>query len=434
MSTEKNVVIFINAMRPETPKAIREYESRTKSTIQPIILVDESVSEAIYSANHQDEIPSEIPRITCNFDSKKDVEVALSEYLPKILSITAQFENCVDELSKIVDYFPGLKLPTKDALIASTDKSVMRNTMQKSIPELIPGFREIDANYTETEIDEIAESLEFPLIVKPNGLGASLLVSKVVDIEELKSAVKLAFSEIENIYDKWVKRQLPSLLIEEFMGGELYSLDVYVNSRGKKYYTPVVRVYTGADVGYEDYFGYAHSTPSGLSELQIEKARETAGAACDAVGLMSATGHVEMIKTNTGWKIVELGPRIGGFRHELYSTAFEINHIVNDFLIRADIEPEIPTECKKFASYVYYYNRKEGKVVDISGLNMLKELSSLILIKRGIYTGGQTVFAKHGGDPMFFMFFANEDIDALNEDIAKMQRELEVTVDPKAAI
>jgi len=161
MSTEKNVVIFINAMRPETPQAIREYESRTKSTIQPIILVDESVSEAIYSANHQDEIPSEIPRITCNFDSKKDVEVALSDYLPKILSITAQFENCVDELSKIVDYFPGLMLPTKDALIASTDKSVMRNTMQKNIPELIPGFREIDANYTDTEIDEMLNRSSF---------------------------------------------------------------------------------------------------------------------------------------------------------------------------------------------------------------------------------------------------------------------------------
>ena len=64
----------------------------------------------------------------------------------------------------------------------------------------------------------IEKEFSFPLIVKPNSSGSSYGVSKVSDIIELKSAIKLAFEHDNQI------------MFEEFISGTEVSCGVYYNN------------------------------------------------------------------------------------------------------------------------------------------------------------------------------------------------------------
>ena len=135
-----------------------------------------------------------------------------------------------------------------------------------------------------------------------------------------------------------------------------------------------------------------------------------------------------MMLTNVGWKIVEVGPRVGGFRHELYSAAYNINHAINDLLVRGGKKPVIPKKLVAYSAYYKIYGRTEGHITDITGLHMLQELPSLVSMVRDLYTGEATRFAKNGGAPLFHLFFMNKDMQAMNHDINRMEHELKVTI------
>ncbi len=60
-------------------------------------------------------------------------------------------------------------------------------------------LRDLDVDSGDGAVELAAESLGFPIFVKPANLGSSVAVSKAVDAQELVDAVKLALS-----YDEWV--------------------------------------------------------------------------------------------------------------------------------------------------------------------------------------------------------------------------------------
>jgi len=60
-------------------------------------------------------------------------------------------------------------------------------------------LRDVDVDLDDGALERAAETLGFPVFVKPANLGSSVGVSKAVDAQELVDAVKLALS-----YDEWV--------------------------------------------------------------------------------------------------------------------------------------------------------------------------------------------------------------------------------------
>lgn len=238
----------------------------------------------------------------------------------------------------------------------------MRQLLEAYDPSLVPQYLEV-SDAKQATIQNIEAKLSYPVIVKPSGLEGSLLITHVQNRQELEVTLKHTFLAMQEVYDTWVKRQKPAVLVEEFMvtaiEKDMYTIDVYVDANGECYYTPTIGEIVGRSVGYDDFFGYVELLPSGLDETEIKGSQEAARKARHALGLRSTTAHVELMRTVSGWKIIELGPRIGGYRYEIYDRAYGINHIVNDIRNRAGEEPDIPTKLQNYVAMFDMYPREE---------------------------------------------------------------------------
>lgn len=210
------------------------------------------------------------------------------------------------------------------------------------------------------------------------------------------------------------------------MEGTMYSIDCYVNQRGVIYSTPLVNVKTGHSAGYEDFFGYMRITPVQLKPHKIEHAKHAAQKAVEALGLRSTTCHIELMKTEDGWKIIELGPRIGGFRHEMYELSYGMDHSLNDVLIRIPKMPVLPKRAKGFTAVMQFYPKKKGKLQSLEGVNKVRKLASFerIAIKKKI--GDMCNFARNGDDPVLDLVLYNKNRSNLLADIRRVETAIKI--------
>lgn len=418
---KKDIILFVNAIRPATFDALALYQEKTGRTFTPIVLVDQKIQTSIKERNGQNHQDKNLIVIGADFDSPKSLMSTIRPYRDRIYAITCQYENSMLELKKLVPYFPYLPMPSERSLDWSTEKKLMREMLEAYDPALVPGYTEVMDSRDGT-IARIEAQLNYPLVVKPSGLEGSLLVSMVNNRKELIQTLKRTFKHVQAAYDVWIKRQTPRLLVEEFMDGDMYSVDTYVGSDGTCYPTPPVKVLTGRRVGFDDFFGYMQSVPCGLSEDEIKDASIIATKACHAIGLRSVTAHVELMKLQSGgWKVIELGSRIGGYRHDLYMLGYGINHIMNDIINRASEVPEIPTTVLKHAAAFNIYAHEEGILESIDGVEGIKRLPSFVSLKQSFYEGQQVLFAKHNGDRVFEIILSHSDKDQFDKDVQYMQ-------------
>lgn len=429
MSTEARIVIFINAIRPATFNAIKHYvDNNGTLIIEPVVLVDEKIKNSITIRNGQTELMSKVQFISADLDSAQSIRESLAKLDKEIIAVVSQYENSIHELQKLIPYVPYLNIPSESSLTWATEKKFMRDLFGAYDRSLVPKYIEIH-ELDEIRIDEIDKQIGYPAVIKPSGLEGALLVSQVNNKLELIEGLEKGFAYAQNAYDKWIKRQKPFFLVEEFMDGDMYSIDVYIDSDGNCVFTPIVRVITGKKVGYNDFFGYVRKTP--VTDINDENlAQEASKKACLALGLRSITAHVELMRMKDGtWKIIELGPRIGGYRHDMYMQSFGINHIMNDILNRAGHDASINTEIKGYSALYNIYAKKEGKLKDIKGLDKVRHLQSVVDIKQSLRYGEEALFARHNGDPVLDIMLFNSNLEQFNGDCETIEKELEVIVD-----
>lgn len=135
-----------------------------------------------------------------------------------------------------------------------------------------------------------------------------------------------------------------------------------------------------------------------------------------------------MMKTADGWKIIEVGPRIGGYRHELYALSHSMNHIMNDILNRAGEKPEIPAKPIRHAAIYKTYGRQEGVLASIGGLDAIQRLPSYVTMKCPFNPGDDIRFASNNGDAVIEVTLCHEDPDQLKTDIQAIESLLKIQV------
>ncbi len=277
-------------------------------------------------------------------------------------------------------------------------------------------------------LDRIEKQIGFPLMIKPAGLAASLLVTLCYHREELEANLRNTVRRINQIYKKKNGRGEPQILVEEYMEGVMFSIDSYVNQRGVVYHTPLVHIKTGRSVGFEDFFGYMRITPVVLKPHKIEAARKTAEKAIEALNLRSTTCHTELMKTEDGWKIIELGPRIGGFRHEMYKLSYGFDHTTNDILIRIPKKPILSKKVRGFTAVMQFYPPQKGRLKSLEGINRVRKLESFSRIEIKKKIGELCDFARNGDDPVFEIVLFNKDRSKLLADIRRLEQTVHIKI------
>jgi len=425
--TSKDVILFINSIHAPTYSALRTHAEKTGQRYKPVVIVDSNIKDSIHELNEQGHLFGNAELITADFDSSASIREALRPYENRIAAVTAHHENSIHEFKKLIPYLPYLATPTETSLEWSTDKKLMRGAFNAYDPTLSPASMHVK-DASATTIDTIESALSYPVIIKPSGLERSLLISKANNREELQTTLAATFEQLQTVYRSYMKRLEPSVLVEEFMVGDMYSVDMYVASNGTFRHTPLVKIITGNKVGFEDFFEYLMLTPTGLDEKDTALAYDTAERACKALGLRAVTAHCELMKTAHGWKVIEIGPRVGGYRHEMYGLSYGMNHLMNDLLNRAGVEPEIPATIPRYTAVFRTYAPEEGNLVAVHGTEKIEQLPSFVSMKLRYKKGDALKFAHNTGDAAIEITLCNDDELQLQADIHTIEETLYIEV------
>lgn len=415
---KKDIVLYVGNVAPKVCEQLRSY-SKDFVIMQ---LRDAKKRPVDIDKNFAADITE-----YADFSKPHKIAETLLPYQDRLLAITARGDGAAIKLKEVIPHVPYLRTPTRESLEWTTDKYEMRKKMRLYDPKHTPRFTKIRSN-TKVERKRIAEKIKFPLVVKPANLQGSMLVTICYHEEELEKALRSTFRKLRKQYANHDRNQLPTMIAEEFMEGDIYSVDAYINSRGVVYFCPLVSVKTGRDIGHDDFYLYMQMTPTNLKKATVERARAVVGTSLHALGLRNVSAHVELMKTDDEWRIIEVGPRVGGYRDELYGLSCDIKHSVNDVLVRIPRKPVVPKKCKGFAAILKWYPEKEGVIKKIKGIKKIKEVKSVEEVTVNKKVGDRCYFAKNGGKAVFTVLFYNKDRSKVLADIRRVEKLVDISI------
>lgn len=423
---KKNVIAYVSKITDEAIAGIRAHEKATGERFR-IMLIENAARNFTKKQSGANLSGVDIV-LSVNFEDDNELQEGLAPYQDQLCAITSRAESYLSDFIKIIPFVPYLHTPTPESLRWASDKRLMRRHFKVADSSITPKYTLV-SSYEKKELDRVVDRIGFPLILKPTNLAQSLLVTVCHHREELEKAAKDIFRNIEKIYEENHRTERPRVIAEQYMEGLQYSIDAYVSARGRVTCCPLVRVKTGHDIGRDDFFGYLQMTPTGLSSDSVKKAEDVVRRGVHALGLRNTTVHVELMRIDNEWKIIEIGARIGGFRPQLHRLSCDINHGMNDVLIRIGRQPVVPRRCRRFAAAIKYYAKEEGQIVSILGLKKVEKLASFHKIEMRKKRGDKSVFAKNGGGAIFVLYLVNDSRADLLADIRRVESSVKVEVE-----
>lgn len=313
-------------------------------------------------------------RVVADFSSREKILAAVDSLSVKPDAVVAVYEDYILPAAWIAEHLglPGLPVTAAEAC---TDKYVMRSLFQKAPSKISPDFREIRSY---EDVRDFAATHSFPLIIKPANLSKSLLVTKSRDMDELTANYERTMKNVEEVYRKYAPNREPKLLIEEYLDGAVHSVDAFVDAEGTPHVMQeIVDYQTGYEVGYDDNFHYSRILPSRLTAEDRKALLACAEMGCRALGMRSSAAHIEIIMTDEGPRIVEIGARNGGYRERMYQLANGIDVTKNALGLIFGEMPEITATKNEPVAVLELFPREEGEFLELTEQAEFEKLESL---------------------------------------------------------
>jgi biotin carboxylase len=382
------ILLVINVVTPSTIKSVEKLRSIDYLKQLKIVCL---------TRNDDSENNKDVTTIKVDFDNDASIKHALEQIKGEIAGIVCRGDGNIQYLRKLVRHLPpSVLVASEESLAIATNKRFMRQVFKEKCPELSPAFVQVDGA-EDRDLLMVEQNLKYPVIVKPANLMSSMLIQSCDNREELTKALKETFDQINIIYEREGRLETPQVIVEEFLEGDFYSVDAYIGDAGEVYCCPIVGYVPAKQLGIEDFYLYKRFIPTTLS-MEAERAAYLASEkVVEAIGLAHSSAHIELILTKSGWKIIEIGPRIGRFRNRMYKLSYGIDHSTNDVLIHLGLQPEIPKELTAYTSCYSIYPDREGRLVEITGFEEAKQLDAVTHIDQMSKVGQSCKQAKHGG-------------------------------------
>jgi len=420
--SEKNIILFVGNIHEGVLEDIRKFtDAQNKKFKLAVIFDPKSKSGKKIPKNKELDI-----FIKCDMSSKQKIKKALSPYKNQFLAVTVRSERDVQYFQRIIPFVKNtVKVPDVKSLDYATSKLKMRKRLISYDKKIAPLFMPVKNTKKET-IDKIEKKIGFPLIIKPSGLANSALISSCQNKKELEDSLKKTFKNIDKIHKSVDGRGKKEIIVEQFLFGKMYSLDVCITDKGKVYFLPFVREVIANEVGYNDFFTYKTLIPVKLSDVDIRSGQNTAKKAIKAIGLKNSVAHIDLMKTKDGWKIIEIAARIGAFRRKIYKLSYNINQSLNDILNKLSKKPLIPVKILGHSVVFSFFAEKEGKLKKIEGIRKVRKLNSFYSLNIKKKMEEKCLFAKNGGTGVLTVTLFNKDEKKLNKDIKELEKYIKI--------
>lgn len=270
----------------------------------------------------------------------------------------------------------GLVGISYETAIKATDKGKMMDAFKEHNVES-PWYCIIKSR---NEFEKLCKTITYPCIIKPIDNAASRGVVFVNSANEISSAYHYS---VEHSKSKIV-------IVEEYMNGKEVSVET-LTYRGKTY---VLQVTDKATTGAPHFVEIGHNQPSSLSAITIEKIKDLAIRAVNAIGITIGPAHVEIMVTKDGPKLIELGARLGGdcITSHLVRLSTGIDMLKETIKTLCGDKPNLTPKYSKCAVIRFIMPEKEGVFIGIDGMDKAESVPEIkevnyILSKGDIVSG-----------------------------------------------
>ena len=415
----KNIVLFVGDIPNRHMELIEELEKEINLNFKIVIIIDNNAKLQL-SFEYQKKV---FKIIRCNSNNKKEISKKINFIKKDVLMIFYIYESDADFYCKVLKNIKLKNNPTIESIKKSTDKMKMRKAFYKYDPNMIPKFM---LTKSKNDLELISKKIGFPCILKPAHLSKSRLVTVSRNKDELRKNLDNTFNVIGKVYKKWKIKPEPLVLAEEMMIGKMYSMDACIDSKQKIYFTPIVDLITARDIGIDDFHHYARILPSDLNNNDIKKARSIAKKGIIALGLKNSVAHIELIKTKKGWKIVEIGSRMGGYRNKMLKISYGIEYFKNYFLIRLNKKPVFKNKLIAYSTVLEFFPEKEGYLKSIKGIRKIRKLASFSEMKINSKIGDFVGFAKNGYLNILYVLLGNKNKEIFYKDLKIVEDSIKI--------
>lgn len=180
---------------------------------------------------------------------KNDFSITIGEQKINFEYALILIHGTPGEDGRLQGYLDLMEIPYSSCSMTSSVITFDKVTTKRTLQGRVNLAREVFLRRGEAyDAEAIIAELGLPLFVKPNASGSSFGVTKVKAVEKLDEAIRLAFTESEEI------------LIEECIVGREMGCGVMIVG-GKEYLFPVTEI-----IAKNDFFDYEAKYTAGMSE------------------------------------------------------------------------------------------------------------------------------------------------------------------------
>lgn len=219
-----------------------------------------------------------------------------------------------------------------------------------------------------SDVEAITHRLKYPVITKPTDNSGSRGIMLVRSSEKLQEAIS---------YSSQNGRE-GNVIIEEYMVGPEVSVELMV-VEGVAH---VIQLTDKLTTGAPHFVEIGHSQPSSLPDAALTAIKNLARNAALAVGIKNGPAHAEIILTEDGPKMVEIGARMGGgcITTHLVPLSTGISMIKATIQTALGEKPDIDRSIYKGAA-IRFIVPPIGEVKSISGVEAAKAIPGVIHVE-----------------------------------------------------
>ena len=254
----------------------------------------------------------------------------------------------------------GLTAVSFETAVKATDKGEMIKAFKEcGVPS--PWFFIVPDKKT---LEEIKDKIEYPCILKPLDNSGSRGVMLVKEEKDLDQSFE---------YSKGSSRGA-GVIIEEYMQGSEVSVEVMAWDGEIHILAITDKLTTGAP----HFVEMGHSQQSRLSEEIKNQIKEVATKAVKSVGIENGPAHVEIMVTEKGPKMIELGARMGGDCITTHLVPLSTGIDMIECTIRCALgeKPDVQPKFDK-GSAIRFFDVPYGTIKSISGVEDAKKIEGI---------------------------------------------------------
>lgn len=415
----KNILLFVGNIPDRYVEAVEFLKGRLNCDFE-IAVIASYQEKLLLSSENRRKIDYVL---RCDISDKRDIKTKLKNIKSKIAVIFFVFEKFADFYCEVLKVVKLKNSPSDGSIMKSVDKLKMRKAFYKYNQSITPKFA-VAKNKKSAIL--ISNKIGFPCILKPAHLSRSKLVTASYNMAELEQNLKKTFKVVEKIYRKERRNYHPVVLAEEMMEGKMYTTDAYVSSKQKIYLTPFIRQVKAKEVGINDFHIFARIIPSGLKKEEIKKASLVAKKSVFSLGLRNIAVHIELMRTTGGWKIVEVGPRLGAYRNRMLKLSYDIEHIKNYLLVRFNKKPIIKNKLIAYSAVLEFFPSRDGYIKSIKGLEKVRRLKSFSRLYINRKIGEYSGFSKNGYLNVLYVVLTHKNRKIFYNDFKKIRNVIKI--------